>query len=157
MLSLEGGYFPRNPPKGLKRVGEKKKKILAQTEMMPFVKRAFEMKAEGCTHKEISQYLKTFGIKIGERSLTENIFSKTIYIGRYYDSGSQRHFDNLKFDEGKPPIPFSLWQKVQLRLGKKASQYGAKQDGHILKSKIKSESGHLFSRYLVKGRFWYYK
>lgn len=56
---LNRGYFVYNPPAGLSRqkIGEKQL-ILRQDEKMPLIRRAFEMKAEGISHKEISKFLR---------------------------------------------------------------------------------------------------
>lgn len=50
---------------------------------MSIVRRAFEMKARGENHKEISKYLKRYGIRIGDRNLTDRLFNNPIYIGEY--------------------------------------------------------------------------
>ncbi len=47
---------------------------MGQNDKMPIVRKAFEMKMAGTTHKKISKYLKENGIKIGERELTERYF-----------------------------------------------------------------------------------
>ena len=60
---------------GLSKV-KKDGKILymKQNEKMPIVRKAFEMKMAGTTHKKISKYLRENNIKIGERELTERYF-----------------------------------------------------------------------------------
>lgn len=158
ILKLEKGEFPYTAPKGLDNFVYKGQRILRQNDRMPFVKRAFEMKTEGKTHKEISKYLKEFGdIKIGDRDLTDRIFSNTIYIGQYTEKNTHIPFMNLQFSEGRPPITLVLWDRVQKCFWRKISQYGEGQEDHLLWEKIKSESGHLFSKYLAKWVYPTYK
>lgn len=81
LLKLEDGQFPYTAPKGLESVRYKGKRILKQNEKMPFIERAFIMKTEGKTHKEISKYLKQHGdIKLSDKELTERLFKYTVYI-----------------------------------------------------------------------------
>lgn len=48
---------------------------------MTFVRRAFEMKTEGKTHKEISKYLMSQAqIRLSDRELTDRLFRNPIYI-----------------------------------------------------------------------------
>jgi len=125
---------------------------------MPFVLRAFEMKTEGKTHLEISKYLRIYGnIKLSDRELTERLFKNTVYIGEYTEKTTKRRFTNLLFAEGKPPIPFGLWDKVQKCLGRKISQYGEKQEGDIVAEKLRTEGGKRMSKYLAKKKYVNYK
>ncbi|MCT4617293.1 MAG: hypothetical protein N4A38_03730 [Candidatus Gracilibacteria bacterium] len=121
---------------------------------MPLIRRAFEMKVEGNTHKEISKYLLNFGdIKIGERELTNRLFKNTVYIGKYTEKTSGTVFDKLEFFESKTPISLSLWTNVQNSLGKKRSKYGEGQKGDILAEKLRTENGRRMSRYLAKKKY----
>lgn len=114
LLKLEKGEFPYTAPKGLDNFVYKGQRILRQNDKMPFVKKAFEMKTEGKTHKEISKYLKEYGgIKIGDRELSDRFFKNTVYIGEYMEKNTHIHFSNLQFSEGRPPITLALWDRVQ--------------------------------------------
>lgn len=157
LLKLEDGQFPYAAPKGLENFKPNGRRILRQNEQMPIVQRAFEMKTEGKPHKEISRYLRQYGIRIGERELTDRLFRNPVYIGEYVEKTTGKHFPKLDFAEGRPPISRALWEKVQKCLGRKISQYGEKQEGHLMEAKIKSESGHVFSKYLAKQKFPSYK
>jgi hypothetical protein len=148
---LRRGHFVYNPPAGLVRVKVGPKAyILSQNEKMPAIRRAFEMKVEWKGHREISRFLRQFGINKGERHLTESIFTLPVYAGWYVDKKTGEIFDKLIYKEWAPPIPRSLWDKTQDVLGKKNSHYGEKQEDHLFEAKMKTESGHLFSKYLAK-------
>jgi Resolvase, N terminal domain len=110
-------------PKWLKAT----RKGIKETEAMPHILRAFEIKAKGATGKEISEYLATYGIRIKEGNL-KSLFSKTVFVGTYtHPSGIV--CENIKFINGNPPIPISLWNKVQECFGKKWAWIKPKQNG----------------------------
>lgn len=158
LLKLEDGQFPYTAPKGLESVRYKGKRILKQNEKMPFIERAFIMKTEGKTHKEISKYLKQHGdIKLSDKELTERLFKYTVYIWSYIEKTTGLYYEWLKFLEWKPPISISLWEKVQNCLGRKISQYGEKQEGDILAEKLRTGEGRRMSRYLAKNKYPNYK
>lgn len=129
LIRLSNSEFPYAAPKGLSSFMLNGRRILKQNEKISFVKRAFEMKAEGKTHKDISKYLRQYGeIRLSDKELTDRLFKNTVYIGEYTEKTTGSHFTNLQFFESMPPIPFSLWDKVQKCLGRKISQYGEKQE-----------------------------
>lgn len=136
LMKLENGEFPYHPPRGLKHILWKDKRILKQDDKMPFVRHAFEMKAKKRGHKEISQYLKQYGgIKIGHKELTERYFANTVYIGKYIEKNTNRKFDRILFFEGKPPIPDTLWDRVQNTLGKRGRIYRNESEKDIFEEK----------------------
>lgn len=80
------------------------------------------MKADGKGHKEISNFLRCMGVPIGERDLTDRLFTNTIYIGSYTYASTGEIF-NLAFEDGRPPVSLVLWNKVQAVLNRKVSKY----------------------------------
>ncbi len=105
---------------------------MIETEDMPHIRMAFEMKAKWKTGKEICNYLSQNHINIKEWNLAVSIFSKTQYIGVYTHQKTWEVFDNLIFVSKKLPIEKSLWQKVQNRLWKKGWWYWEKQQWDII-------------------------
>jgi len=151
LIKLANGEFPYATPKGLTRIRMNDKGFLQQTEQMSFVRRAFEMKVEGKTHKEISKFLRQHtGINIAEKDLSARLFTNRVYIGEYTEKTTGNHYTGLKFIERAAPISRTLWDNVQKCIGRKISQYGEKQDDHLFGARIKSETGHVFSKYLAK-------
>ncbi len=158
LLKLEDWQFPYAAPKWLSHEKVGIKRILKQNEKMTFVRKAFEMKTEGKTHKEISKYLMSQAqIRLSDRELTDRLFRNPIYIWEYTEKNTEKLFTKLSFIEWQPPISRVLWDKVQKVCGRKISQYWEKQEGHLMEAKIKSESGHLFSKYLAKKKYPAYK
>lgn len=158
LMKLENGEFPYHPPRGLKHILWKDKRILKQDDKMPFVRHAFEMKAEKRGHKEISQYLKQYGgIKIGYKELTDRYFANIVYIGRYIEKNTNRKFDRILFFEGKPPISDTLWDRVQNTLGKRGRTYRNESEKDIFEEKWKTSLGGLLARDIKKGKHVYYK
>lgn len=158
LLKLEDWQFPYASPKWLSNHKTWWKRILIQNEKMPFIRRAFEMKTEWKTHKEISKYLLLFAqIRLSDKELTDRLFRNTVYIWEYIEKTTWKHFRKLSFMEWQPPIARSLWDKVQKCIWRKISQYWDKQEWHILEAKIKSESWHLFSMYYAKQKYPAYK
>lgn len=152
ILKLDSWIYPYTPPKGLGHIVHQGKRILKQNEKMPFVRKAFEMKAEGRNHKKISKYLLEFwGIKLSDRELSDRLFSNLVYIWEYVEKNTNLEFKNLLFFEGNPPIARSLWDKVQLNKGKKKDNYWEKQGNFALGSILRTESGKKLSGYLKKG------
>lgn len=128
---------------------------LKQNEMMPIVRKAFEMKQLGATHKKISKYLREHGIKTWERDLNDRYFSNLIFIGEYVltdkRTGEMIHYKDLIFEEGQPPISMALWQGAQENKGKKKDSYGDKQSNFALGEVLRTEDGRRLSGYTKKG------
>ena len=130
ITSLRRGIMPKTikAPHGLRCTD----KGLEETNTMPYIYRAFEMKVEGTLGKDISKYLISHWIPVSEGNLAFMVFQKTQYIGEYTHSKTGDVFDKLRFISGKTAIPRHLWDKVQARLGKKVWGYGEKQQGDII-------------------------
>ena len=47
---------------------------------MRFIRRAFEMKANGDSLEKIAKYLHLHGVKTAKGDLTETLFQNTVYI-----------------------------------------------------------------------------
>ncbi len=128
---------------------------LKQNERMPIVRKAFEMKQAGMTHKKISEYLRNQGIRTWERDLNDRYFSNLIYIGEYIFTDKRTweliHYKNLKFQEGKTPISMTLWQGAQENKWKKNDNYGDKQFNYPLSEVLRTEMGRRLSGYSQKG------
>jgi hypothetical protein len=141
ITSLRRSIMPKTikAPHGLKATD----RGLEVTDKMPFIAKAFEMKSQWETAKEICKYLAINGIKIKEGNLTESVFQKTVYIGEYTHPKTGDFFDKLIFTGGKSAISRQLWDKVQARLWKKGGGYGEKQQGDIIAQllKIRNEKG----------------
>lgn len=151
ILKLDSWIYPYTPPKGLGHIIHQGKRILKQNDKMTFVRKAFEMKAEGRNHKKISKYLLEFwGIRLSDRELSDRLFSNLVYIWEYVEKNTNLEFKNLLFFEGNPPIARSLWDKVQLNKGKKKDNYWDKQGNFALGSILRTESGKKLSGYLKK-------
>lgn len=158
ILKLEKGEFPYRAPKGLDNYVVTWKRILKQNDKMPFVVRAFEMKAEWKNHKEISKYLLKYGdIKLSDRELSDRLFKNTVYIGEYTEKNTGLYFNSICFFEWKAPINLVLWEKVQKSLWRKISQYWEWQYWDILAGKLRTENGKRMSKYLAKGKYPNYK
>lgn len=72
LLKLEDWQFPYASPKWLSNFKTGTKRILKQNDKIPFIRRAFEMKTEWKTHKEISKYLMSHAqIRLSDRELTD--------------------------------------------------------------------------------------
>lgn len=114
-----------------------------QNEDMPFIQRAFQMKVEWKTAKEISKYLKQYwNIRIAENKIVETIISNTVYKWEYEEQTTKKYFDNIKFKDGNLPISRDLWNRANATLGKRGNGYGDKQADHIARGKIKYEDGN---------------
>ncbi len=163
LLKLENGEFPYKAPKWLESVIQWNKRVLRQNEKMPFVRKAFEMKAEWITHKEISKYLKKYWeIKLSDRELTDRLFKNTVYIWEYTEKTTWLHYPQedtkpFLFAEWNLPIKRELWEKVQRALWRKNSQYWEWQEGDIIAIKLRTESWKRMSKYLAKGKYTNYK
>ncbi len=163
LLKLENWEFPYKAPKGLESFMQWTKRVLRQNDKMPFVRKAFEMKVEWITHKEISKYLKKYWeIKLSDRELTDRLFKNTMYIGEYTEKTTWLHYpqSNTKpflFAEWVPPIKRDLWEKVQRTFGRKNSQYWELQEWDILVEKLRTESWKRMSKYLAKWKYPNYK
>lgn len=163
LLKLENWEFPYKAPKGLESFMQWTKRVLRQNDKMPFVRKAFEMKVEWITHKEISKYLKKYWeIKLSDRELTDRLFKNTMYIWEYTEKTTWLHYpqENTKpflFAEWVPPIKRDLWEKVQRTFGRKNSQYWELQEWDILAEKLRTESWKRMSKYLAKWKYPNYK
>ena len=159
LLKLMAGEFPYTAPHwlsrvnkaGVKRIRKEEKTKLRQTEEMPFIKRAFEMKVEGSTAIDISKYLKqNAGISIASKKISETIIQNTVYRWEYTEKTTEKYFTNLLFWEWKPPIDKSLWDKANATLWKRGSGYGLWQEDHIAKWKLKAESWKPLHLYIAR-------
>ncbi len=133
LTSLKSNRLPatiKTPP-GLKAAREG----LLETEKMPFIHRAFEMKANGETGESIEKYLKQNNSYIKAGNL-KKYFSNSIYIGKYFYERNEVEYE-VKFVKKKVAIPMELWNQVQHRLGKKGSGYGEFQENDVLRKVIK--------------------
>jgi hypothetical protein len=158
LLKLEKWEFTYIAPKWLEKFFVNEKRVLKQNDKMPFIRRAFEMKAEWKNHQEISLYLKqVWGVKLSDRELTDRLFKNTIYIWEYTEKTTGNYYTWLVFFEWKPPITRTLWGKVQKVLQRRNSQYGAWQEGNVISEKLRTESGKRMSTYLAKGKYINYK
>ncbi len=158
MLKLTNKEYTYWLPTWLLRKKINGKWTMYQNDKMKIVYRAFEMKTEGKSHKEISRYLfNVWGIKIWERDLTDRLFKNTVYIWSYTEKNSWITFSSLEFLEKRPPIPMSLWNQVQKCLWKKLSQYGAGQEWNVLTEKLRTEEWRRMSVYYAKGKYPNYK
>lgn len=130
ITSLRRGVMPKTikAPHWLQCTG----RGFEETDTMPYIYRAFEMKVEGTLGKDISKYLISHWIPVSEGNLAFMIFQKTQYIGEYTHSKTGDVFENLKFVSWRTAIPRHLWDKVQARIGKKVWGYGEKQQGDII-------------------------
>jgi hypothetical protein len=159
LLKLMAGEFPYTPPHGLsrvtkswlKRTKKEEKTVLKENEKMPFVRRAFEMKVEWRTARDISLYLKKYwNISIQPKKITETIIQNTVYKWEYTEKTTHRLFLNLLFWEWKPPISSDLWNRANDTIWKRWSWYWLGQEDHIALGKIKAENGNDFYFYLAK-------
>jgi hypothetical protein len=156
ILKLENGQFPYRAPKWLDNYVINWRRILRQNDKMRFIKRAFEMKVEWKTLNEISKYLQLhWDIKISKTDITSRLFVNTVYIGEYTEKNTNTYYNNLEFFEKIQPISKELWNSVQTTLGRKISQYWAKQEGDILWEKLRTKDGKRMSKYTVKGHHQY--
>ncbi len=154
LLKLEKWEFTYQAPRWLEKFFVNEKRVLKQNDKMPFIKHAFEMKANGSNHVEISVYLKNFwGIRLSDRELTDRLFTNTIYIWEYTEKTTGNYYTWLVFFEWKTPISRTLWDKVQNVLRRRISQYGVWQEGDVLAEKLRTESGRRMSKYLAKGKY----
>lgn len=163
LLKLSGWEFPYTPPKwlsrvnihGIKRASKHEKTTLMQNEDMSFIKRAFQMKVEWKTAKEISKYLKQYGnINIAEKKIVESIISNTVYKWEYEEQTTKKFFHNIKFFDGALPISKDLWDRANATIGKRGNGYGDKQADHIARGKIKHEDGNPFYLYATTKPSW---
>lgn len=163
LLKLMAGEFPYTPPHWLsrvtkawlKRVRKDDKTVLKENEKMPFIRRAFEMKVEGKTAKEISSYLKKYWriSSVQPKKITETIIQNTVYKWEYTEKTTNRLFKNLLFWEWKPPISPDLWSRANDTIWKRWSWYWLGQEDHIALGKIKAENGNDFYLYLAKKKY----
>ena len=162
LLKLDAGEFPYTPPHGLsrvnlkweKRVTRSEKTTLKQNEKMPFIRQAFEMKANGRPAKEICKYLKQYGnISISSKSIVETIIANTVYCGRYTEKTTGTFFENIKFWERNPPIDFDLWERANAKVGKRGYGFWDWQKDHIAPWLLKHENGKALSIYKAKGKY----
>lgn len=163
LLKLSGWEFPYTPPKwlsrvnnqGIKRASKHEKTTLMQNEDMSFIKRAFQMKVEWKTAKEISKYLKQYGhISIAENKIVETIISNTVYKWEYEEQTTKRYFDSIKFFDGILPISRDLWDRANATIGKRGNGYWDKQADHIARGKIKYEDGNPLYLYTTTKPSW---
>ncbi len=158
LLKLEKWEFTYNAPKGLEKYILNWKRILKQSDKMPFIRRAFEMKAEWKIHQDISLYLKqSANIRLSPRELTERLFANTVYIWEYTEKTTGNYYIWLLFFEWKTPISRSLWDKVQKALKHRNTQYGSWQEWDVLAEKLRTDSWKRMSSYLAKGKYINYK
>jgi uncharacterized protein (UPF0335 family) len=162
ILKLQAWEFPYASPHWLERIipswvvyqkpfHKWQSTVLKQKVLMKFIKRLFEMKVEGKTSKEMSDYLKKFaGIYIPPKKIVETIIQNTLYKGEYTEKTTGRFFDNIKFYEGRPPIEKSLWERANATIWKRGNGHGKGQTEHLLVGRIKTEQGTTFQIYIAK-------
>lgn len=161
MRQLKNGRYILKTPLGIDRIknGEQALKI---NEKMPFIKKAWEMKADLASNREITEYLKEHDIEINTGLST--LFQTLIYAWFWIDPETWELVEQ-KFVWWKPPISWELYQKVQEALKKSTEKnshsfkYGSKQEWGVIAKLLKWEEDNdkRFSMEKAKWKYASYK
>lgn len=164
LRELRRGRFILSTPVGINRLKPETKeekamgtfKGLEVNEKIPFIIKAWEMKADYKSKVEINRYLKRYNTKIW--NTFEQYFRTHIYMGYYPDSETWELLP-MKFETWRPPIPEKLWYKVQETLWvRRVSKYWDKQEWDILSHLLKWEQDAKKARsFSVEFPKWKYK
>ena len=149
---LRGGRFTFSTPRGIERL-KKWEDALKTNADMPYIRKAWEMKAENKSKREITKYLAKYGIRINS---FETYFRNSLYAGVFPDPETWELL-NIKFEGGKPPISMELFNRVQKTLGiRRVSKH---QEGDTLTRLLKWEHNawKAFTSYFAKGKYKTYK
>ncbi len=145
LRELRRGRYILSTPVGINRLKwetKEEKAIwiitgLEINEKMPFILRAWEMKADWKSKIEINRYLAKNSIKIW--NTFEQYFKTYVYMG-YYPDPETGELLKMKFAQWKAPIPEKLWYEVQETLWvRRVSKYGDKQKDDIISYLMKWE------------------
>lgn len=149
---LRWGRYTYSTPRGIDRL-KKWENTLKTNADMPYILKAWEMKADNKDKREITKYLAKYGIKINS---FETYFRNSVYSGKVPDPETWELIE-VKFEGGKPPISMELFNRVQKTLWiRRVSKH---QEGNIITRLLKWEHDKWknFSTYLAKGKYTTYK
>lgn len=162
IAKLKKWEYPYGLPHGLERVNRKggpysRKRnntevtVLRQTEKMQFIKRAFEMRANGKSPKEICYYLRKYGkISITTAHIGEYL-ANPLYIWKHILNDVEY---SLNFWEKEPPISKELFERANKMKNNRPCWYGQKQYLHLAPWKFKhEETGKKLTLYLAKWKY----
>ena len=148
---LESGYWLGIPRKGYTKVD---KYTLKFNEEAVFIKKAFEMKSNGCSNTEILKVIRALGSKITKSRLPKYL-SDPFYCGWI----ANKHL-NGSVVEGlhKPLISEEMFLKVngeksEIRIYKTSKM----DENRPLQGDLKCSCGGVFTGYKKKGKYNYYK
>lgn len=122
--------------------------FLVLNEDMPYVKKAWEMRADGVDKKTIVKFLSKQSIKIGDTF--EQYFQTLIYTWNWIDPESGELIPQFfEWWKGNWPISMDLFNRVQKTLikntGRKAvSKWWEKQGNHLFENLLKWEDDELW-------------
>ena len=160
LRELRNQRYILSTPVWINRLSESEKgenfKWLVTNEKMPIILKAWEMKSEYKSKREIDNYLKKYWIELWDTH--EKYFRKHIYMGYHVDPENWELLP-MKFASWKAPIPEKLWYKVQETLWvRRVSKYWDKQEWDILSYLLKWEEDIKKSRsFSVEYPKWKYR
>lgn len=150
---LKRGEWLGNCPIGYSYSKESKQQTVVITKKGPFIKKAFQMRASGSTHKEIISYLKKHEIVVYKQYLSK-IFKNPFYLGYI-----AHNFLDGKVIKGNHPalISLELFEQVNgIRKVNNVKQNKAN-DNLPLKGFVRDyATDEVFTGYLVKPKKLYY-
>jgi hypothetical protein len=104
---------------------------IIETVEMPYIRKAFEMKAEWKLLRDICAYLALYNINVKEGNITEHIFQNTIYIWTYYHKRLEQSYP-VRFVNWTPAISTELWEWVRKTFWKKLANHWEWQENDII-------------------------
>ena len=148
---LESGYWLGIPPKGYTKVD---KYTLKFNEEADFIKKAFEMKSDGCSNTEILKVIRALGSKITKSRLPKYL-SDPFYCGWI----ANKHL-NGRVVKGlhEPLISEEMFLKINGEKSEIRTYKTSKMDeNRPLQGDLKCSCGGVFTGYKKKGKYNYYK
>ena len=148
---LESGYWLGIPPKGYTKVD---KYTLKFNEEAVFIKKAFEMKSNGCSNTEILKVIRALGSKITKSRLPKYL-SDPFYCGWI----ANKHL-NGRVVKGlhEPLISEEMFLKINGEKSEIRTYKTSKMDeNRPLQGDLKCSCGGVYTGYKKKGKYNYYK